>query len=115
MGQTTAFRKEHVKSSVLTLGDNKPADEVRYIHGTFGEGTWTFYGGHDPEDYRHHLQDPPTDLSLHPNSPGYRLILNKYPFSGSKKETTENIIGCKTLLWKKLFHLIILSPKCLNE
>lgn len=86
MGQTTAFRKEHVKSSVLTMGDNKPANEARYIHGTFGEGTWTFYGGHDPEDYRHHLQDPPTDLSLHPNSPGYRLILNNILFPAAKKK-----------------------------
>ncbi len=86
MGQTTAFRKEYIKSSVLTMGDNKPANEARYIHGTFGEGTWTFYGGHDPEDYRHHLQDPPTDLSLHPNSPGYRLILNNILFPAAKKK-----------------------------
>ncbi|MDX1941522.1 MAG: asparagine synthetase B [Saprospiraceae bacterium] len=86
MGQTTAFRKEYIKSNVLTLGDNKPAGESRYIHGTFGEGTWTFYGGHDPEDYRHHLEDPPTDLSLHPNSPGYRLILNNILFPAAKKK-----------------------------
>lgn len=86
MGQTTAFRKEYIKSNVLTMGDNKPANEARYIHGTFGEGTWTFYGGHDPEDYRHHLQDPPTDLSLHPNSPGYRLILNNILFPAAKKK-----------------------------
>lgn len=86
MGQTTAFRKEFIKSSVLTLGENKPANEARYIHGTFGEGTWTFYGGHDPEDYRHFVGDPPTDLSLHPNSPGYRLILNNILFPAAKKK-----------------------------
>ncbi len=86
MGQTTAFQKQYIKSNVLMLGDNKPANEARYIHGSFGEGTWTFYGGHDPEDYRHHLQDPPTDLSLHPNSPGYRLILNNILFPAAKKK-----------------------------
>lgn len=86
MGQTTAFRKTHIKPSVLVLGENKPADEARYIHGTFGEGTWTFYGGHDPEDYRHFVYDPPTDLSLHPNSPGYRLILNNILFPAAKKK-----------------------------
>ncbi|MFN7115625.1 MAG: asparagine synthetase B [Saprospiraceae bacterium] len=86
MGQTTAFRKEFIKPSVLTLGENKPANEARYIHGTFGDGTWTFYGGHDPEDYRHFVGDPPTDLSLHPNSPGYRLILNNILFPAAKKK-----------------------------
>lgn len=86
MGQTTAFRKEYIKPSVLVLGENKPANEARYIHGTYGEGTWTFYGGHDPEDYRHFVGDPPTDLSLHPNSPGYRLILNNILFPAAKKK-----------------------------
>ncbi|MBR9920179.1 MAG: asparagine synthetase B [Bacteroidetes bacterium] len=86
MGQTTAFRKQHIKSNVLILGENKPADEARYIHGTFGEGTWTFYGGHDPEDYRHFVNDPETDLNLHPNSPGYRLILNNVLFPAAKKK-----------------------------
>ncbi|NOT36727.1 MAG: asparagine synthetase B [Saprospiraceae bacterium] len=86
MGQTTAFKKEFVKSDVLILGDNKAADEVRYIHGTLGYGTWTFYAGHDPEDYQHHVGDPPTDLSLHPNSPGYRLILNNVLFPAAKKK-----------------------------
>ena len=86
MGQTTAFRKEHVKSDVLILGDTKSADEVRYIHGTQGYGTWTFYAGHDPEDYQHQVGDPPTDLSLHPNSPGYRLILNNILFPAAKKK-----------------------------
>lgn len=86
MGQTTAFRKQFIKSSVLILGENKPADEARYIHGTFGMGFWTFYGGHDPEDYRHLLNDPETDLSLHPNSPGYRLILNNILFPAAKKK-----------------------------
>ncbi|HMP12845.1 MAG TPA: asparagine synthetase B, partial [Saprospiraceae bacterium] len=86
MGQTTAFRKQYIKPSVLILGENKPANEARYIHGTLGEGTWTFYGGHDPEDYRHFVHDPPTDLSLHPNSPGYRLILNNILFPAAKKK-----------------------------
>lgn len=86
MGQTTAFDIAYMKSDVLILGESKPDNEVRYIHGSFGEGTWTFYGGHDPEDYRHHVGDPETDLSLHPNSPGYRLILNNVLFPAAKKK-----------------------------
>ena len=86
MGQTTAFRRQHVKSSVLVLGETKVANEVRYLHGKFGEGTWTFYGGHDPEDYRHFVYDPETALNLHPNSPGYRLILNNVLFPAAKKK-----------------------------
>lgn len=86
MGQTTAFKKQYVKSDVLVLGENKPASEVRYIHNKYGEGTWTFYGGHDPEDYRHFVNDPETDLNLHPNSPGYRLILNNVLFPAAKKK-----------------------------
>lgn len=86
MGQTTDFKKDQVKSNVLVLGDNKQLETVKYIHGEFGDGTWTFYGGHDPEDYQHKVGDPPTDLSLHPNSPGYRLILNNILFPAAKKE-----------------------------
>jgi len=86
MGQTTAFNKQYIKSDVLILGENKSIDEARYIHGTLGNGTWTFYGGHDPEDYRHLVNDPETDLSLHPNSPGYRLILNNVLFPAAKKK-----------------------------
>lgn len=86
MGQTTAFRKETVKTSALILGENKELAEVRYLHGEFGKGTWTFLGGHDPEDYRHFVGDPPTDLNLYPNSPGYRLILNNILFPAAKKE-----------------------------
>ncbi len=86
MGQTTAFTKECIKSNVLILGENKPAREARYIHGNYGQGFWTFYGGHDPEDYRHYVHDPETDLSLHPNSPGYRLILNNILFPAAKKK-----------------------------
>lgn len=86
MGQTTAFVKQNVKSNVLIMGENKAASEVRYIHGEFGKGTWTFYGGHDPEDYEHKVGDPPTDLNLHPNSPGYRLILNNILFPAAKKK-----------------------------
>ncbi len=86
MGQTTAFRKSFVKSDVLILGETKSQGEVRYIHGTYGFGTWTFYGGHDPEDYRHYVGDPETDLNLHPNSPGYRLILNNILFPAAEKK-----------------------------
>jgi len=86
MGQTTAFREEFLKPTVLIMGENKPAGEARYIHGELGKGFWTFYGGHDPEDYRHLIGDPPTDLSLHPNSPGYRLILNNILFPAAKKK-----------------------------
>ena len=86
MGQTTSVRKEVLKSSVLVMGDYKPANEARYIHGEYGKGTWTFYGGHDPEDYEHHIGDPVTDLNLHPNSPGYRLILNNVLFPAAKKK-----------------------------
>lgn len=86
MGQTTAYKKQFIKSNVLILGEHKPADEARYIHGTFNQGFWTFYSGHDPEDYRHLLNDPETDLSLHPNSPGYRLILNNILFPAAKKK-----------------------------
>ncbi|MEL6942491.1 MAG: asparagine synthetase B [Bacteroidota bacterium] len=86
MGQTTAFQKEIIKSNVLIMGETKPANEARYIHSPTGEGFWTFYGGHDPEDYRHYVEDPETDLSLHPNSPGYRLILNNVLFPAAKKK-----------------------------
>jgi hypothetical protein len=86
MGQTTDFRKEFVKSNVLVLGENKAAGTARYIHGELGQGTWTFYGGHDPEDYQHFVGDPVTDLNLHPNSPGYRLILNNILFPAAKKK-----------------------------
>ncbi|MBK7174299.1 MAG: asparagine synthetase B [Bacteroidales bacterium] len=85
-GQTTAFRKQYIKSDVIIMGESKGLDEARYIHGEFGKGTWTFYGGHDPEDYEHRVGDPPTDLNLHPNSPGYRLILNNVLFPAAKKK-----------------------------
>ena len=86
MGQTTAFNIKYVKPNVLIMGENKAADEARYIHGEYGFGTFTFYGGHDPEDYRHLVGDPPTDLNLYPNSPGYRLILNNVLFPAAKKK-----------------------------
>lgn len=86
MGQTTAYNKAVLKPSTLVMGENKAANEARYIHGEFGKGTWTFYGGHDPEDYQHFVGDPPTDLNLHPNSPGYRLILNNVLFPAAKKK-----------------------------
>lgn len=86
MGQTTAYDKRFVKPDVLIMGENKSLNSARYIHGTFGKGTWTFYGGHDPEDYQHYVGDPPTDLNLHPNSPGYRLILNNVLFPAAKKK-----------------------------
>jgi hypothetical protein len=86
MGQTTAFRNTRIKTSATVMGENKAAGEARYIHGDLGKGTWTFYGGHDPEDYQHQVDDPPTDLSLHPKSPGYRLILNNVLFPAAKKK-----------------------------
>lgn len=86
LGQTTAFHKEFIKKSVVILGEKEGTDEVKYIHGNFGHGTFTWYGGHDPEDYRHAVGDPPTDLSLHRNSPGYRLILNNILFPAAKKK-----------------------------
>jgi hypothetical protein len=85
-GQTVAFRKETIKKSVLIMGEAKAFNEARYIHGDYGKGTWTFYGGHDPEDYEHRVEEPPTDLALHPNSPGYRLILNNILFPAAKKK-----------------------------
>jgi len=86
MGQTTAFNKDLIKSNVLILGEYKAANEARYIHGEYGKGTWTFYGGHDPADYQHFVGDPKTNLDLHPNSPGYRLILNNILFPAAKKK-----------------------------
>ncbi len=86
MGQTTAFIKRYVKPNVLIMGENKAADEARYIHGEYGKGTWTYLSGHDPEDYQHFVGDPPTELNLHPNSPGYRLILNNVLFPAAKKK-----------------------------
>lgn len=86
MGQTTAFRKDYLRSDVLVLGQTKSINSARYIHGKYGNGTWTFYGGHDPEDHTHRVSDPPTDLNLYPNSPGYRLILNNVLFPAAKKK-----------------------------
>tara|TARA_B100000780_G_scaffold79050_1_gene53630 strand:+ start:1178 stop:2443 length:1266 start_codon:yes stop_codon:yes gene_type:complete len=86
MGQTTAFKKNLIKSDVLIMGENKSANEAKYIHGKLGKGMWTFYGGHDPEDYQHRVGDPPTELELHPNSTGYRLILNNILFPAAKKK-----------------------------
>ena len=85
-GQTTSFTKNYIKKNILILGESKAFNEAKYIHGDFGKGTWTFYGGHDPEDYQHRVEDPPTDLNLHPNSPGYRLILNNILFPAAKKK-----------------------------
>lgn len=86
MGQTTDFDRRFIKPNVLIMGESKDLNAARYIHGEYGKGTWTFYGGHDPEDYRHYVEDPPTDLSLFPNSPGYRLILNNILFPAAKKK-----------------------------
>ncbi len=85
MGQTTAFKRDLIKSDVLVMGENALLNEARYIHGEMGKGTWTFFGGHDPEDYQHHVGEPPTDLNLHPNSPGFRLILNNILFPSAQK------------------------------
>lgn len=86
MGQTTAFDRNTIKPIVLVMGENKTNGEARYIHGTKGKGMFTFYGGHDPEDYSHRVGDPKTELELHPNSPGYRLILNNVLFPAAKKK-----------------------------
>jgi len=86
MGQTTGFAKELVKKSVVILGEAEGTNQVKYLHGNLGKGTFTFYGGHDPEDYQHFVNDPPTQLSLHKNSPGYRLILNNILFPAARKK-----------------------------
>jgi len=86
MGQTTSFRRSLVKPSAVVMGEYEGRHEVKYIHGNFGKGFWTFYAGHDPEDYRHLIGDPPTNLELHRNSPGYRLILNNVLFPAAKKK-----------------------------
>jgi len=90
MGLTTAYNEAYLKPGVTIMGETKTLNEARYIHGDYGKGQWTFYGGHDPEDYQHQISDPPTDLKLHPNSPGYRLILNNvlFPAANKKKQKT---------------------------
>jgi hypothetical protein len=85
-GQTTGFKKQLIKSDALIMGENRQIKEVKYMHGIFGKGFWTFYGGHDPEDYQHQVNEEPTDLNQHPNSPGYRLILNNVLFPAAKKK-----------------------------
>ena len=86
LGQTTGFRRGLIKESVIVLADVEGEEDVKYIHGRIGKGSFTFYGGHDPEDHKHHVGDQPTRLSLHPNSPGYRLILNNILFPAAKKK-----------------------------
>ena len=86
LGQTTAFKKSLIRKSVTILGEKQGTEEVKYLHGNFGRGTFTYYGGHDPEDYQHQVGDPPTDLALHKTSPGYRLILNNVLFPAAKKK-----------------------------
>ena len=88
-GQTTAFDLRYIKPTVTIMGENKSFGEAKYIHGDYGKGTWTFYAGHDPECYKHYVGSSPTDLSLHPNSPGYRLILNNVLFPAAKKKKRE--------------------------
>ena len=90
MGQTTMFRRNRIKNSVIILAEREGTDQIKYIHGNFGRGTFTFYAGHDPEDYQHAVGDPPTDLNLYKNSPGYRLILNNilFPAATKKKQKT---------------------------
>ncbi len=86
MGQTTSFTRDQIKSKVLVMGENKTNGEAKYIHGIKGKGFFTFYGGHDPEDYTHRVGDPKTELALHPTSPGYRLILNNVLFPAARKK-----------------------------
>ena len=83
-GLTTSFRTERLKSAAIVLASEEGA--AKYLHGNLGEGTWTYFGGHDPEDPEHQIGDPPTDLTLHPNSPGYRLILNNVLFPAARKQ-----------------------------
>ena len=87
MGQTTGYNKEFIKNHIVILGEDLYSDQVKYIHGNIGKGTFTFLGGHDPEDYRHFVGDPPTELDLHRSSPGYRLILNNILFPAAKKKS----------------------------
>ena len=84
--QTTGFQRRLLHDHVIVLAEVEGTDEIKYLHGNAGRGTFTFYGGHDPEDYTHQVGDPPTDLDLHPNSPGYRLILNNVLFPAAKKK-----------------------------
>jgi hypothetical protein len=86
LGQTTAFHKKFIKKSMTILAEREGTDEVKYLTGNLGRGTFTWYGGHDPEDYQHAVNDPPTDLALHKNSPGYRLILNNVLFPSARKK-----------------------------
>ena len=86
MGQTTGYKKELIKSNVIIMAENQSINEAKYIHGKLGKGQWTFYGGHDPEDYQHFVGEEPTNLELHPQSPGYRLILNNILFPAAKKK-----------------------------
>ncbi len=86
MGQTTMFNRDKIKTGVVILGEIENSNKVKYIHGRYGKGTFTYLGGHDPEDYTHAVGDPPTQLELHPNSPGYRLILNNVLFPAAKKK-----------------------------
>ncbi len=97
MGQTTAFRDEVLKPGVLVMGENKSVHEARYIHGEYEQGMWTFYGGHDPEAYRHLVNDPATDLSHHPNSPGYRLILNNVLCRAAKRKVVQTVVCCDSI------------------
>jgi hypothetical protein len=86
MGQTTSYKRDQIKSNVLIMGAHSASGEARYIHGIKGKGFFTFYGGHDPEDYQHRVGDAKTELALHPKSPGYRLILNNVLFPAAKKK-----------------------------
>ena len=97
MGQATAFHNEVLKSGILVMGENKQVNEARYIHGEYGKGTWTFYGGHDPEDYQHAVNAPATDLSRHPTSPGYRLILNNVLCPAAKRQTVPTVVCCDSI------------------
>ena len=86
MGQSTGFNRNFLKDYILVMGEDPASDQVKYIHGNAGKGTFTFLGGHDPEDYKHYVGDPPTDLAIHKNSPGYRLILNNVLFPAARKK-----------------------------
>ncbi|MEX0686032.1 MAG: asparagine synthetase B [Balneolales bacterium] len=110
-GQTTAFMKDKIKNSVVILAEAPGRNEVKYVHGNHGEGTFTFYGGHDPEDYTHRVGDPPTDLNLFPGSPGYRLILNNILFPAAQKQEMKTMIPSEKKYAKnnELLHNLIFN------
>ena len=111
MGQTTGYNKKYLKNHILILAEDLYSEQVKYIHGNVGKGTFTFLGGHDPEDYKHYVGDPPTDLSLHKNSPGYRLILNNVLFPAARKKKKKTKLDALSYLSKPFFQIKVVNHK----